>query len=128
MTQVGEYPVYEVFAQREALDFHVNVGSLRAANPELALQMARETFFRREEAYDIWVVLQDCIVSSPHDSGHLPVSGMDKKYRMPAGYDNAARWKRLKAKPMTIDDVAADMRAPKPSARRVKRGEGRHDT
>jgi ring-1,2-phenylacetyl-CoA epoxidase subunit PaaB len=113
VSQVGEYPVYEVFVQKEPVEFHVNVGSLRAANPELALQMARETFFRREEAYDIWVVPQDCIVSSPHDAAHLPKGGMDKGYRLPAGYDNASHWKRLKAKPMTIEEVAEDMRSPR---------------
>jgi ring-1,2-phenylacetyl-CoA epoxidase subunit PaaB len=105
----GEYLVYEVFVQRQALDFHVNVGSLRAANAEMAIQMARETFFRREEVYDIWVVPEQCISSSPHDAAHLPVHAMDKKYRLPRGYDNAPHWKKFKAKAMTIEDVANEM-------------------
>ncbi|AUW93824.1 MAG: phenylacetic acid degradation protein [Sulfobacillus thermosulfidooxidans] len=105
----AEYRVYEVFVQRDASQFHVNVGSLRAVNSEMALQMARETFFRREEPCEVWVVPQDCIVASPRDSAYLPVHTMDKQYRLPAGYDNAPRWKRFKAKAMTIEEVAEEM-------------------
>ena len=107
----SEYPVFEVFVQKDPLGFHTNVGSLRAANPELALQMARETFFRRENAYDIWVVPQDCIFGSAHDEAHLPVSGFDKRYRLPGGYDNASHWKKFRAKAMTIEEVAEDIRS-----------------
>lgn len=109
MPESGEYPVYEVFVQEDALAFHVNVGSLRAANEEMALQMARETFFRRDEVYDIWVVPQTCIFSSPRDEAHLPVHALDKTYRLPAGYDNAPHWKKFKARSMTIEDVAQEM-------------------
>lgn len=110
MPDAVEYRVYEVFFQKDATDFHTNVGSLRAANPEMALQMARETFFRRDDAYDIWVVPQDSIFASPHDAAHLPVRGMDKRYRLPSGYDNAPHWKRFKAQAMTIEEVADDMK------------------
>ncbi len=110
-SQTAEFPVFEVFVQKESLGFHMNVGSLRAASPELALQLAREIFFRREAAYNVWVVPQECIFSSPHDEAHLPVEGMDKRYRLPGGYDNATHWKRFKAKAMTIEEVAKDIRS-----------------
>lgn len=108
----GEYPAFEVFVQKEPLGFHVNVGSLRAPNPDMALQLARETFFRREEAYDIWVVPQECIFSAPHDEAYLPVSGLDKRYRLPSGYDNASRWKRFKSRALTLQDVVDDVLSP----------------
>ncbi len=106
-----EYLVYEVFVQRKVVDFHVNVGSLRAVNAKMALQMARETFFRREEVCDIWVVPAHCIASSPHDAAHLPVHAMDKTYRLPAGYDNAPHWKKFKTKAITIEEVADEMKS-----------------
>ncbi|AEJ41433.1 phenylacetic acid degradation B [Sulfobacillus acidophilus TPY] len=105
----SEYPVYEVFGRREPLGFHTHVGSIRAASPELALQMAREAFFRRESAVDIWVVSQDAIFSAATEPAYLPEVGEDKKYRMPSGYDNAPHWKRFKARAMTIEEVAEEM-------------------
>ncbi|MCY0900195.1 MAG: phenylacetic acid degradation protein [Firmicutes bacterium] len=105
----GEYPVYEVFGQKDRLAFHTHVGSIRAANPEMALQMAREAFFRRETVVDIWVVPQDAIYSAAQEPAYLPQIGEDKKYRLPSGYDNAPHWKRFKARAMSIEEVAEEM-------------------
>ncbi|MCY0864423.1 MAG: phenylacetic acid degradation protein, partial [Sulfobacillus sp.] len=40
MSIIPDTPVFEVFVQADALSFASHVGSVRAANPELALQMA----------------------------------------------------------------------------------------
>ncbi len=107
---IEETPVYEVFVQADALSFPTHVGSVRASSPEFALQMAREAFCRREAAHDVWVARADAITKARSDSATLPTAGTDKRYRMPGGYDNAPHWKRFKARAMTIEEVAADMR------------------
>ncbi|PSR35658.1 MAG: phenylacetic acid degradation protein [Sulfobacillus thermosulfidooxidans] len=106
-----EIPVYEVFVQADALSFPTHVGSLRAASPAFALQLAKETFCRREDAHDVWVVPSQAISRARRDAtATLPTTTSDKRYRLPSGYDNAPHWKRFKAQAMTIEEVAADMR------------------
>ncbi|MCL5116777.1 MAG: phenylacetic acid degradation protein [Firmicutes bacterium] len=106
-------PVYEVFAQREALSFPTHVGSVRASSPEMALQMAREAYFRREAAYDVWVVPESAITRAREYPEVLPVAPEEKTYRLPGGYDNAPLWKRFKAEAQTIEQVAEEMAAKK---------------
>lgn len=113
MTSKADLPVYEVFSQKDPLSFATHVGSVRAASPELALQMAREAYFRRDPAFDVWVVPQSAITHARHFPATLPVGTIDKAYRLPAGYDNAPLWKRFKSQAQTIDDVAAEMATPR---------------
>jgi ring-1,2-phenylacetyl-CoA epoxidase subunit PaaB len=110
---LAETPVYYVFVQSDAVSFPAMVGTVRAATPSLALQAARETFLRREAAYDVWVVPETAIVRADHDPAYLPSEdiGQRKRYRLPSGYDNAPHWKRFKAQAMTIEEVAQDMRS-----------------
>lgn len=109
MSLMADAPVYEVFAQSHALSFATHVGSVRAASAELALQFARETFFRRESAYDIWVVPFAAITHARSFSMALPTNPEERTYRLPSGYDNGPHWKAFKARPQTIDDVARDV-------------------
>lgn len=106
-------PVYEVFGQRDALTGATWVGSLRAATPDLALEMAREAFFRREGAFDIWVVPAAMVTRAREVPAILPVSPRDKTYRLPSGYDNAPAWKRFRAEAQTIEEVAEEMSPPR---------------
>ena len=88
-------PLYEVFVRsRRGLD-HIHVGSLHAADPELALEYAREVYIRRGEGASIWVVDSRDITASQEDDVEPFYDPMDDKvyrhamhYELPDGVDN----------------------------------------
>jgi ring-1,2-phenylacetyl-CoA epoxidase subunit PaaB len=47
---------YRVFLQEKKGAAHVDVGSVHAPDPEMALQNARDVFVRRPACYSLWVV------------------------------------------------------------------------
>lgn len=81
-------PLWEVFIRsRNGLN-HKHVGSLHAADEELAIRAARDVYTRREEGNSIWIVRSDQIVASDPqfaDENFDPAS--DKIYRHPSFYD-----------------------------------------
>ncbi len=109
MSARPDIPVYEVFSQKDALSFATHVGSVRAPSPEMALQLAREAYFRRESAFDIWVIPASSITHGRDFRHTLPSAPETKAYRMPQGYDNGPLWKKFKAHAQTIEDVAKEM-------------------
>ena len=54
--QRGSWPLYEVFVRGKRGLNHVHVGSLHAADAEMALHNARDLYTRRNEGVSIWVV------------------------------------------------------------------------
>ncbi|MCL6517274.1 phenylacetic acid degradation protein [Alicyclobacillus sp.] len=105
------HEVYEVFVQSSALEPHTHVGSVLAPSAEWALQVARENFARRGTAVNLWVVRRRDIAATPADDGDFFVREFDRTYREVSGYsDNARRWKRFKARAMTMDEVMDDVR------------------
>ncbi len=54
--------IYEIFLKRDGKDEFRHAGAIEAANPELALVMARENYARRAEGYAMWLVDRDDIV------------------------------------------------------------------
>jgi ring-1,2-phenylacetyl-CoA epoxidase subunit PaaB len=56
--------VYEVFLKREGKDEFRHAGSLEAADDELALVLARETYVRRAEGDQLWLVDRASIVEA----------------------------------------------------------------
>jgi len=112
-TNPVHYDVYEVFIQRDSLVQHQHVGSLVAPSPDLALQLARENFLRRDVAVSIWVVKQDHIhATATEDADILANQVLDKSYRNVSGYsDNAKKWKGFKERAITIDDLVNDMKS-----------------
>ncbi|GMA60932.1 phenylacetic acid degradation protein [Alicyclobacillus fastidiosus] len=91
------YVPYEVFIQKSKLDYHVHVGSVLAPSPELALQLARENFLRRDTAVNIWVVRQSDIHQTPSEDHAFFAREFTRSYREVTGYsDNARRWKAFK--------------------------------
>ncbi|PSR21073.1 MAG: phenylacetic acid degradation protein [Sulfobacillus acidophilus] len=112
MPPIEETPVYEVFAQHDALAFATHVGSLRAPSAKMALELAREAFFRRDPAFDVWVVPATQIVHARDFPITLPTAPEEKSYRLPSGYDNGPQWKRFKASEQKIEDVAQEMAQP----------------
>lgn len=84
------WPLYEVFLRPRNGLAHKHVGSLHAADDEMALQNARDVYTRRGEASSIWVVPSRAIIaSSPGDREALlePSTEERKPYRHPTFYD-----------------------------------------
>ena len=65
----AEWPAFEVFVRGRQSLAHVHVGSLHAADEEMALRNARDVYTRRNEGVSIWVVRADRITA-----GDLPSS------------------------------------------------------
>lgn len=82
-----QFTLWEVFVQGKSGAPHTHVGSLHAADAELALQNARDTFARRDKLASIWVVESSQIFASrPEDAAGLFEPGPAKIYRHPRFY------------------------------------------
>lgn len=83
----SELPLWEVFVQAKSGEPHTHAGSLHAADAELALQNARDTFARRGKPTSIWVVESARIAASrPADAPSFFDPGDAKIYRHPRFY------------------------------------------
>ena len=83
-----EWPLYEIFVRGKRGLNHVHVGSLHAADDEMALRHARDVYTRRNEGVSIWAVRSDAIAaSSPDEKDPLFAPSGDKVYRHPTFYD-----------------------------------------
>src|SRR5216684_6049430 len=84
----AEWPLYEVFVRGKRGLNHVHVGSLHAADDEMALHNARDLYTRRNEGVSIWVVrASDITASSPQEKDSFFAPSGDKVYRHPTFYD-----------------------------------------
>jgi ring-1,2-phenylacetyl-CoA epoxidase subunit PaaB len=80
-------PLWEVFIRARNGLAHRHAGSIHAADAEMALQAARDTYTRRGEGLSIWVVPSEAIVASdPRDKGSLFEPAVGKVYRHPTFY------------------------------------------
>ncbi len=84
---------YEVFLKKDGKDEFRHAGALDAATPELALVLARESYARRAEGNQLWVI----------DRAHIMVgdesfvgANTDKPHRHHDGQAVAARRKQLR--------------------------------
>src|SRR5580693_5557665 len=83
------WPLYEVFLRGKRGLNNVHVGSLHAADPEMALHNARALYKRRNEGVSIWVVrATDITASSPDEKDPFFKPSGDKVYRHPTCYDS----------------------------------------
>jgi ring-1,2-phenylacetyl-CoA epoxidase subunit PaaB len=83
----SEWPLYEVFLRGKRGLNHVHVGSLHAADPQMALRHARDLYTRRNEGVSIWVVAaSDITASSPDEKDPFFAPSGDKVYRHPTFY------------------------------------------
>ena len=81
------WPLYEVFLRGKRGLNHVHVGSLHAADPQMALHHARDLYTRRNEGVSIWVVAAaDITASSPDEKDPFFAPAGDKVYRHPTFY------------------------------------------
>jgi ring-1,2-phenylacetyl-CoA epoxidase subunit PaaB len=80
-------PLWEVFIRTRNGLAHKHAGSIHAADAEMALQAARDTYTRRGEGLSIWVVPSAAIVASdPAEKGMLFEPAATKVYRHPTFY------------------------------------------
>ena len=83
-----EWPLYEVFIRSKSGLSHRHAGSIHAADDQMALDAARDTYTRRNEGVSIWVVEAAHIAaSSPEEKGPLYEPANDKVYRHPTFFD-----------------------------------------
>ena len=83
-----DWPLWEVFVRAKRGLNHVHVGSLHAADGEMALGNARDLYTRRNEGVSIWVVrAADIAASSPQEKDPFFAPAADKVYRHPTFYD-----------------------------------------
>lgn len=85
---IQKEPLWEVFIRsKQGLD-HKHVGSLHAADAEMAISNARDVYTRRMEGVSIWVVESKNIHSTnPDEAESLFDPANDKIYRHPTFYD-----------------------------------------
>ncbi|MCH7982295.1 MAG: 1,2-phenylacetyl-CoA epoxidase subunit B [Proteobacteria bacterium] len=82
------WPLYEVFIRAKAGLSHRHAGSLHAADDQMALGYARDTYTRRMEGVSIWVVRSELIVASdPAETSAFFEPAKDKVYRHPTFYE-----------------------------------------
>ena len=80
--------LYEVFIRTKAGLSHRHAGSVHAADDDMALDHARDTYTRRMEGVSLWVVRSDRIVASdPAENSAMFEPAEDKIYRHPTFYD-----------------------------------------
>ncbi|WP_375497404.1 1,2-phenylacetyl-CoA epoxidase subunit PaaB [uncultured Jatrophihabitans sp.] len=83
-----DWLLYEVFLRGKRGLNHVHVGSLHAADDNMALHHARDLYTRRNEGVSIWVVAAtDITASSPDEKDPFFAPAGDKVYRHPTFYD-----------------------------------------
>ena len=82
------WPLWEIFIRSKNGLSHKHVGSLHAADAEMAIENARDVYTRRNEGISIWVVeSQHITASSPNQNNELFDPANDKVYRHPTFYN-----------------------------------------
>lgn len=88
MSDEKNWPLWEIFIQSKPGLNHKHVGSLHAADAQMAIENARDVYTRRNEGISIWVVPAEAIsASSPEDEGAFFEPANDKIYRHPTFYE-----------------------------------------
>jgi phenylacetate-CoA oxygenase, PaaH subunit len=84
----SDWPLWEVFIRsKQGLD-HKHVGSLHAADAQMAIENARDVYTRRMEGVSIWVVESKYIhASNPEEAESFYEPASDKVYRHPTFYN-----------------------------------------
>jgi ring-1,2-phenylacetyl-CoA epoxidase subunit PaaB len=83
-----EWPLFEVFIRSKQGLSHKHVGSLRAADADMAIENARDVYTRRSEGISIWVMESKLITASdPSEADSLFEPADSKVYRHPTFYD-----------------------------------------
>ena len=87
MATDSQLPQWEIFIQSKPGANYVHAGSVHAADRQMALQNARDTYTRRGEGTSIWAVPTEAIAASnPDESDMFFDPASDKTYRLPTYY------------------------------------------
>lgn len=86
-----QWPTWEVFHQPKRGAAHTHVGSVHAADAEMALLMAKEQFARRQACVNLWVVPTHAIHATAYEDDDMFIHGTDKSYREAFGYKVRSR-------------------------------------
>lgn len=82
------WPLWEIFIRSKSGINHKHVGSLHAADAEMAVENARDVYTRRSEGVSIWVVPSSEITASdPEEGAALFEPAQSKVYRHPTFYN-----------------------------------------
>jgi ring-1,2-phenylacetyl-CoA epoxidase subunit PaaB len=93
---MNEWPLWEIFIRSQHGLAHKHVGSLHAADAQMAINTARDVYTRRNEGVSIWVVPAAAILASnPDDKSSLFEPAHDKVYRHPTFFPMPAEVKHL---------------------------------
>ena len=88
MSSSNDWPLFEIFVRSKAGLSHRHVGSVHAADPQMALDHARDVYTRRSEGVSLWAVRSsDIAASNPADSDAFFEPAGDKIYRHPTFYE-----------------------------------------
>jgi ring-1,2-phenylacetyl-CoA epoxidase subunit PaaB len=83
-----DWALWEIFIRSKNGLYHKHVGSLHAADAQMAIENARDVYTRRNEGVSIWVVESNQVhASNPDDADSLYDPADDKVYRHPTFYD-----------------------------------------
>ena len=83
-----DWPLFEVFIRSRSGLEHKHVGSLHAADAQMAVDHARDVYTRRQEGVSLWVVRSsDIVASDPAEADALFEPARDKVYRHPTFYE-----------------------------------------
>ncbi len=83
-----EWPLWEVFIRSKQGLSHKHVGSLRAADAQMAIDNARDVYTRRSEGISIWVIESKQVTASdPDESAEFFEPSESKIYRHPTFYN-----------------------------------------
>ncbi|MBR9920277.1 MAG: 1,2-phenylacetyl-CoA epoxidase subunit B [Bacteroidetes bacterium] len=84
----NNWPIWEVFIRSKNGLSHKHVGSLHAADAEMAIENARDVYTRRTEGVSLWVVeSKNITASAPTDADALFEPAANKIYRHPTFYN-----------------------------------------
>ena len=84
---MSECRLYEVLVRSKHGLNHKHVGSVHAADNEMAMENARDLYTRRSEGVSIWVVPSDTITASASDEKEVLFDpSEDKVYRHASFY------------------------------------------
>ena len=85
---MSDWQLWEVFIRTKGGLDHRHAGSIHAADPEMALRHARDTYTRRMEGVSLWVIRSaDIVASDPSEAGELFEPAESKIYRHPTFYE-----------------------------------------
>lgn len=85
--RMKDWPLWEVFIRSKQGLSHKHVGSLHAADAQMAIENARDVYTRRNEGVSIWVVESKYMHASTEDAEAFFDPANDKIYRHPTFYD-----------------------------------------